>query len=118
MKQLSIFDNEGIRFNPREGRARRDAAMAVSEIGKDEWLELARQTVLEVARLQVEFTTDAIWEFGLRPPPSGSSRALGPVMLWASKHGVIQRTDRTRATKKAESHAQPLRIWRSKVFSA
>jgi predicted membrane-bound mannosyltransferase len=110
MKETGDLFADQPRFDAKEGRQRRDAAMAVSEVGKDVWMVEATQAVLAVARAEREFTTDSVWKRGL-PPCPGSRRALGPVMV------AVARTDRTRPTAKAESHAQPLRIWSSKIYA-
>lgn len=105
-----------MRFSASEARARRDRAMERVQIGKAEWSTAARWAVYEVALRHKEFTTDAVWAIGLAPPERGSARALGPVMAAAQRAGIIERTDRTRATAKAKSHAQPLRVWRSRLI--
>lgn len=106
-----------IEFDAAEARRRRDRALAVVVVGKDDWIKAAKWALYEVALSTREFTTDAIWATGLPEPPSGSSRALGPVMLAAARAGVVQITDRTRPTTKKKSHAQPLRIWISNVWT-
>jgi hypothetical protein len=105
-----------VEFDAAEARRRRDRALAVVVVGKDDWIKAAKWAVYEIAKDTREFTTDAVWASGLPEPPSGSSRALGPVMLAASRAGVVQITDRTRPTTKKLSHAQPLRVWTSNIY--
>ena len=90
--------------------------MVLASQGKERWSAAAKWVLVDVAFRHREFTTDELWRSGLVECPNGSNRALGPVMAAAARAGIIERTDRTRATDKATSHAQPLRIWRSKLI--
>jgi hypothetical protein len=103
------------RFDARKARANKERAMARVSEGKDAWMAAAKWTVIVVASENREFTTDALWKAGLEEAP-GSNRALGPVMKAAAKAGVIADTGRYVPTTKAQSHAQPIRVWRSLIF--
>ena len=105
-----------IKFDARQARLNRDRAMLLASQGKDEWNIAAKWVLYDVALRVQEFTTDALWRAGLEECPNGSNRALGPVMLAASRAGIISSTDRTKPTDKAHSHAQPIRVWRSNIF--
>ena len=102
-------------YSAQLARANRERAMEQVARGRDAWMNTAKWCVVEVANTHAQFTTDEVWALGL-PPCPGSSRAMGPVMVAAAKAGYIERTDRTRNTTKAHSHAQPLRVWRSLIY--
>jgi hypothetical protein len=104
------------KFDIVEARRKRDHAMSIAEQGKTEWNRAAAWAVVCAALKNTEFTTDAVWAEGLPPPESGSKRALGPVMIRAAKAYIVERTDRTIETAKADCHAQPIRVWRSLIY--
>ncbi len=99
-------------------RARRNKAAAMARVqrgeGKEEWMKAAKWAVLEVAMQLPELTSDDVWESGLMECP-GSNRALGPVMAAAARRGILIDTGKFQPTRKADSHAQPIRIWKSGI---
>ena len=92
----------------------REAAIATAEKGASEhWLEEATCAVRLAASRAEEITTDDVWRLLPSPPPE--PRALGCAMRRAAARGYIEKTSRTRASKRAECHGRDVRVWRSKV---
>lgn len=106
---------EIVHFDPEKARQNRERAIAQAGLGKAHWMAAAKWAVVEVALELQEFTTDAVWAKGLEKPDWGSARAMGPVMRAAAQKGIIEPTDRFIPTDKADSHRQPIRVWRSKI---
>jgi hypothetical protein len=44
-------------------------------------------------------------------------RALGAMMVQASRDGIISATDRTRNSLRPVCHSNPKRVWKSNVWS-
>ncbi len=83
---------------------------------KDAWTKKALETVVEVAKLNDEFTPDDIWDAGLDKPKE--ARWLGPVMNSAKRKGYIEKTGRVQPTRQKESHGCDVTIWKSKLYEA
>lgn len=101
-------------LNLTAGRAARDDALDRVEHAAGDWNELARAAVTVVAHAQPELISDDVWNAGLPAPREG--RALGPVMLWAQRAGLITPTGTFRPTAKPNCHAAPVRVWTSNVY--
>lgn len=87
-------------------------AEASPESGTD-WLEVAYQAALAVAKRQHFFTADDVWAalggsgFADRDP-----RHMGSVMNRLASEGVAESTDRSVASSRRRGHA---RVWKSSV---
>lgn len=98
-----------------EAKAARDEALRrVDEHIPRAW----RQKALAAVRLACveldEWTVDDVWErLDAGRPPEG--RAMGAVILQAARWGWCERTDRYRASSQPKCHANPRRVWRSKL---
>jgi hypothetical protein len=79
----------------------------------EEWLYAASKALLEVSRKKKTFTTDDIWEQIPASITTPEPRALGALMLEASKQGIIKTTGRVKKSKRRECHNRPLQIWKS-----
>lgn len=102
-------------LNATEEAAARDAAIATAEKhAVPEWIAFARHVVEQVARANEYFISDAVWEAGLGK--TTNARALGAVMTWARREGLIEPTDRVRRSAQKGCHGMPRRVWRSLVF--
>lgn len=76
--------------------------------------DTAAQTVLDVARMRPDFTTDDIirWaETHNRPMPDNNS-AWGHIIKHLAKTNQIIFTGNYRISERANAHSKPLRIWR------
>ncbi len=97
-------------------RANRDCALARVDANSDEaWKQAARTAIERLATTQPEFISDAVWDTGL--PKPREPRALGPIMVWAARRGLIVDTGRIQQSAQPKSHAMPRRIWRSLIYS-
>lgn len=93
----------------------RDHAIATVELHAAEgWIDYARWVVTEVARANEFFISDAVWEAGL--PKVSESRALGAVMVWAKREGIVEPTDRFRTSTQKGCHRQQRREWHSLIY--
>lgn len=100
-----------------EARAARDEGIArVTTAADPEWVERARAAVEQVASAHKVFTADEVWLTGLDRPREG--RAMGAVMLWAVRQGLIRKTDRVRPSTIRSNHCKPQHIWESLVAEA
>lgn len=70
----------------------RDAAIAqAEEHARRAWLDAAYEATIRVARAHHEFTSDDVWELlaeGWPDLPVREPRAIGPVLLRATRAGV------------------------------
>jgi hypothetical protein len=80
----------------------------------EQWLHDARETVRHLAHAHPTFIVDAVWDTGLPKPPE--ARAIGPVMLWAAREGLIVGTDQFIPSAQEGCHGVPRRVWRSLAF--
>ena len=89
----------------------RDEAIDRSEAHADaEWRHEAFEAVMWVARMRPTFTADDVWdriEAGTHEPS-----ALGPVILRASRDGLIKPTGAYRPSRHARRH-RDLKVWRA-----
>jgi len=99
-----------------EGQMRLEEALGRVERGAHPlWLEQAKCAVVQVAKVNQEFTTDDVWEtlghwsIELR----NDGRALGAVMRWAAKSGICTSTDNYKRSRRPECHLRPVMVWRS-----
>jgi len=94
-----------------EGRRR---GMAEVELHAGEpWNLYARRWVVAWLCGHEELVGPELWGHGLERPPN-TLRALGPVLAWAARAGLMERTGRT--TPSVLSHLSPAWVWRSLVF--
>jgi hypothetical protein len=105
-------------FDPEEGRRRRDEAMHRAEGGAPvDWVKVAYDAVVNVARSRPEFTSEHVIEYlaAAGTPWPREPRALGAVMNRAAKRRVAFPTDRTMRALRKERHSGTVRIWRSNI---
>lgn len=102
-----------------EARDARDDGIARADEHADvDWKQEARGAVLWCARRHPVFTADEVWE-RLEAAADSSTHepaALGPIFLWAARHGFIEKTGATRPTKFQRRH-RDLTLWRSTLVS-
>lgn len=108
-EQLSLFDAMA---------ARDEAIERVEKNAEPVWKEECRSAIRHLAMSKAEITTDDVWEYladlGVDLPHE--VRAIGPMMIRASRDGWITATDRYRNSHRVECHARPIRIWGSLIF--
>lgn len=77
------------------------------------WYQEAEATVSILIRQGNDFTTDDVWELlehtGLRTP---EPRALGSIIRFMAKEGLIKATGSYRKSLRKECHRRPLAVWR------
>ncbi len=94
--------------------AEQGMATAIANAGKT-WQEIATDSVLTVARLNMTFTADDVWAWieshSLPQPPNKA--ALGSVFKALSRDHRICATGEWRNSARPETHTRPLRVWRA-----
>lgn len=94
--------------------AEQGMATAIANAGKT-WQEIATDSVLTVARLNMTFTADDVWAWieshSLPQPPNKA--ALGSVFKALSRDQFIRATGEWRNSARPETHTRPLRVWRA-----
>lgn len=111
MDQLSFFDAAGAII------ARDEAIARVEENAEPVWKKAATMAIRSLAVELDEFTTDDVWEwlYSMAIEAPHEPRALGAMMLQASRDGLISPTDRVRKSARPVCHANPKRVWRSNI---
>lgn len=103
------------RLDAREARgARDDALQRVAEHSNPDWVRSAKAVVRDLAYSLAEFATDEAWRQGL--PKPREARAMGPVMMWAVRQGLVANSGRVKKTAQVSRHAAPVTIWESLVY--
>ena len=95
-----------------------DSLQRVDDHADPSWRDVAYQCVIDVAGRLSEFTTDAVLsELALYPTVSTHEpRALGPVMMRASRDNVISATSRFVKSEAVSRHRAPKQVWRSNIY--
>lgn len=106
-------------FDHVEALAKRDRAIVDVEAAQHGlWLLQAVEAVERVARRQLEFCADEVWEelqaSGALTPTNPS--AIGPVMLRARARGICVPTGRYRTSRRVATNARRLPVWRSTLL--
>lgn len=98
---------------------REEAIQRADEHVEGDWKAHAHEMITLAARRFPEFTSEQVWEVGLRRPEEGSSDgdALGPALRRAAREGIIVNTGRLeQATNRPQRHNNPKRVWRSLIY--
>lgn len=96
-------------------RAKNDAIATVEANAEQDWLLLALGIVYNLCRRQDTFTTDQVWsvlQYRQIPGPH-EPRALGAIMVKASRRGWCRATREFVASKRRECHGRDIRLWQS-----
>lgn len=96
------------------------AAEELTRPGNEDFMRAAVKALTKVARTNKTFTTDEVWAQLAKTNPEGFNvepRALGALMLTASKQGAIKTTTRTRSSKRGQCHGRPVRVWKSLLYT-
>lgn len=101
-------------LDPEEARRRRDLAIKLVDRGADpEWKAAALWTVFHLCLTRPTFTPDDVWAVGLGKPRE--PRALGPVMLRASREGWCRKTGRVVESQIPTQHRNIIAEWESLI---
>jgi len=97
--------------------AHRNTAIRDADVGADDaWRQAALAAIRRVAERLPEFTTDHVLDEDPGLEQGREPRALGPMMLYAAKDGLIAPTDRYVSSSRKASNARAKRAWRSLVY--
>jgi hypothetical protein len=78
------------------------------------WREEALAAVKACCLAHAEFIVDDVWQYLQAPtPPDG--RAMGSIILRAAREGWCEGTPTYRPSAQPQCHANPRRVWRSKL---
>jgi hypothetical protein len=106
-------------MDPEGGERAKQLGMDRAErAANPEWRVFMEAAVVSVARNKRLFFCDDIEavRMELNGPETHENRALGPLMLWAMREGVCERTDDFALSARASRHRAPCRIWRSLIY--
>jgi hypothetical protein len=99
-------------------RERDEAIERTARSAESSWYIAAMEAVAECARTLPEFIVDDVQALlsakGIAPPSEG--RRMGAVMVDARTRGLIEATDRYRPSAQAHCHANPRKVWLSRVY--
>lgn len=100
-------------------QAKEYSMQQVKEHADMDWRIEASKIVRHLARTREKFTTDAVWYLleQFTDVSTHEPRAMGPIMLAAAKHGMIQATDQTVKSVRAVNHQRPIQVWRSLIYN-
>lgn len=104
--------------NRGDWREARDTAIErVKANADDNWEDRAMAALWDVCRKEREFLVDDVRdELDRRGIVTHDMRAIGPLMLKASKKGMVEHTGEYRPSRQAQCHGNPRGVWRSLVF--
>jgi hypothetical protein len=94
-----------------EARAKREAGMALVA-ADSQWQDKAYATLVRYLKRHHEFFVDDFWA-GTRLAYPSNARALGPVVLRASREGLMEKTGEHRPSVRSNLTAKP--VWRSLI---
>lgn len=99
--------------------AKRAAIAQVERNANPEWLDAFRAALEKVARNQLQFTSDAVWEQFEKDwprPYQHEPRAAGAVVVGAIKDGVIVTVKNMFwKSKRRTCHARPKQVYQSLI---
>lgn len=87
------------------------AIALVHSNAKQEWKDEADQVVRSLCQTRQFFTANDVWERMTKSTPDG--RALGQVIINASKAGLCRKTDRYEPSRIKKQNMRPIAIWES-----
>lgn len=97
------------------GEAHRDLALErVESNAAQGWNDAALSAIVDASRLG-DFTSDDAWESLAKAgaPLTHEPRAMGAAMMRAKRMGLIVPTEFWRQSRRPETHARPVRVWRA-----
>lgn len=110
---------EDVRNTEPDGVALRDEALERVEANANEqWMHTAWQVLCRVARMDDEFTSDAVWDILNAEHPevhTHEPRAMGALMKRGQRAGLMEPTDKFVRTPRPQAHKAPVMVWKSLV---
>jgi hypothetical protein len=96
---------------------RDEALEQVEDNANTAWTDLVTKIIGQLANRLDHFTSDDVWDELKNYPQIQTHQpaAMGAMFKKASNIGYIKPTARFIASKRAVSHARPIRIWTSNV---
>lgn len=114
MTQMDLLTAPVVRDLP-EARRRRDAGMARSD-RDPAFAAAADAAIRRVAAERAAFIVDDVWGYMPEGPRTVDGRAMGAAMQRAARAGVIAPTPEYWPSAQPQCHANPRRVWRSRVL--
>ena len=96
-------------------KTKEEAIDQVEENADALWLGAARTVLEQLARTRTFITSDDVWD---RVEMPREPRAMGAVLRWGMRGGLIEATDRTKPSRRKENHGRRIQVWRSRKFRA
>ena len=95
---------------------RDDAIERVAEHAAPGFLDLAVLAIERVARARPRFIVDAVWQELGDAVSTHEKRAMGAAMQQGRRLGFIDPTDDFAPSDQPQCHANPRRIWASRLY--
>lgn len=92
------------------------AVAAAGQAANPEWVQRARLAVGLLAGQRETFTTDDVWARLDGRVATSERRAMGAVMRWATREGLIRASGGYVPSTRAECHGRPVAVWVSRVI--
>lgn len=106
-----------MRVERQQATGRRNKDIRRADRGaEDDWRRAVLETVRRVAEEQPQLTTDDVLAANPALELGREKRALGPMMLYAARDGLITPTDRYAPSSRRASNARHKRLWLSLVY--
>ena len=103
-------------FSYAEAMRARDLAIDASEAGHTQkWREDASKAVERCAREYATFVSDDVWRYLTPRQRKGEARALGAIILKASRSGICHHGGYAK-TNRVSSHRATVSLWVSDIF--
>lgn len=107
-------------YSLEQARERAELAIAqVDEHAHEMWKDEAKWAVAYVAKRHQEFIFDRVWDTLREFCPTVHThehRAMGPIVRWAVKEGLIAKTGRTAPGRRNAANATDMPVYRSLIY--
>lgn len=94
------------------------AVAAAGQAANAEWVERARGAVTILASQRETFTTDDVWERVDGKAATHERRAMGAVMRWAEREGLIRKAGGYVPSRRPECNGRPVAVWLSVLLGS
>lgn len=106
---------------PSWGAARAAASQAITQVENNadpEWVDKAREALLQVACTKAELTADDVWAHLGGTSGTHEPRALGAIIRYGRRAGWLERTGRQTTSTRVVNHGRPTTVWASTLHVA